>query len=225
MTTEIDSGNKAQTTAVVCTSPSSIVQRKAHSISAYGKSQPYIFCTKEEYRAIFNACESERDRLLVRTLWETGARVSEAIGLRECNIGDGYLLLDNLKQKGKGSKKQVVLNPNSDLCLKLILYCRDKGITGLDRLFAFSKEWAEKIFREASTKAGVYKPAKRQGKEVMAPAWPHTFRHGNAHYLARAGVPGPVIRDNLGHSSLSVTSRYLEFTDVEKRELLKRAEL
>lgn len=44
-------------------------------------------------------------------------------------------------------------------------------------------------------------------------------------YGARPEAEGPVIRDNLGHSSLSVTSRYLEFTDSEKRELLKRVEL
>lgn len=225
MKTEIASGDKAQSIALVCASPSSVRQRKAHAITAFGRSQPYVFCTREEYQAIMAACQSERDRLLVRVLWETGARISEVIGLRECDIGDGYLLLANLKQQGKGSRKQVVLNPNSDLPLKLILYCRSNGIAGLARLFPFTKEWAEKIFREASTKAGVYKPAKRRGQEVMAPAWPHTFRHSNAHYLARGGVPGPVIRDNLGHSSLSVTSRYLEFTDAEKRELLKRVEL
>jgi integrase len=107
------------------------------------------------------------------------------------------------------------------LCLKLILYCRQNGISGLGRLFTFSKEWAENIFREAAKRAGVYKPARRNGREVMAPAWPHTFRHSNAHWLARAGVPGPVIRDNLGHSSLQVTRGYLEFTDQEKREMMK----
>jgi len=225
MVTEIASDTEGQSTALVRISETRVKQTKPHAISAYGKHQPYIFCTKEEYLAISAAAECERDGLLIRTLWETGARVSEAIKLRECDIGDGYLLLDNLKQKREGNKKQVVLSPNSDLCLKLILYCRSNRIAGLDRLFAFTKEWAEKIFREASTKAHVYKPARRKGKEVMAPAWPHTFRHSNAHYLARAGVPGPIIRDNLGHSSLSVTSRYLEFTDAEKRELLKRVEL
>lgn len=201
-----------------------VTQRKTRAIAAYGRRQPYVFCTKEEYRAILDACGSERDRLLVRTLWETGARVSEVIALRECDIGDGYLLLPNLKQR-KQVTKQVVLNPNSDLCLKLILYCRQNDISGLARVFPFSKEWAEAIFREASTKAGVYKPARRKGKMAMAPAWPHTFRHSNAHWLARSGVPGPVIRDNLGHSSLHVTSRYLEFTSEEKREMMRRAEL
>jgi integrase len=201
-----------------------VIQRKTRAIAVYGRRQPYIFCTREEYLAILEACVSERDRLLVRTLWETGARVSEVIALRECDIGDGYLLLPNLKQ-GKPTTKQVVLNPNSDLCLKLILHCRQNSISGLARVFPFSKEWAESIFREAAKKAGVYKPARRNGREVMAPAWPHTFRHSNAHWLARAGVPGPVIRDNLGHSSLQVTSRYLEFTDQEKREMMKGAEL
>jgi integrase/recombinase XerD len=227
MTEQSNSDDRGQTTALVRTSPSSVVQRKAHAISAYGRSQPYIFCTREEYLAIFNACTSERDALLIRALWETGARVSEIIALRECDIGDGYLILPNLKQRegSKNIRKQVMLNPGSDLLVKLLLYCRKNDIAGLARLWPFSKEWAEKIFREASTKAGVYKPARRNRKEVMAPAWPHTFRHSNAHYLARSGVPGPIIRDNLGHSSLQVTSRYLEFTSAERREAMRRAEL
>lgn len=212
------------TTAIVPTSPTSVMQRKTRAIAAYGRRQPYIFCTLEEGHAIIDAASTERDRLLLRTLWETGARISEVIALRECDIGDGYLILPNLKQ-GKPTTKQVVLNPNSDLCLKLILYCRQNHISGLERLFPFTKEWAESIFREAAKKAGVYKPARRKGREVMAPAWPHTFRHSNAHWLARAGVPGPVIRDNLGHSSLQATSRYLEFTSEEKREMMQRAEL
>ena len=144
-----------------------VTQRKTRALAAYGRKQPYIFCTREEYRAILEACQSERDRLLVRTLWETGARVSEVIALRECDIGDGYLLLPNLKQ-GKPTTKQVVLNPNSDLCLKLILYCRQHGISGLARVFPFSKEWAETIFRDASRRAGVYKPAKRNGNSKIA---------------------------------------------------------
>ena len=49
-----------------------ITQRKTRPIAAYGQKQPYVFCTKEEYRSILDACKSERDRLVIRTLWETG---------------------------------------------------------------------------------------------------------------------------------------------------------
>jgi len=161
----------AGTTAIVPTSPTSVMQRKARAMAAYGQRQPYIFCTLEEGHSIIDAATTERDQLLLRTLWETGSRVSEVIADRECNIGDGYLLLPNLKQR-KCTAKQVVLNPNSDLCLKLILYCRQNTISGLGRTFPFSKEWAESIFREAAKKAGVYKPARRKGQEIMTPAWP-----------------------------------------------------
>jgi len=216
--------NHRDGTALVPSSPTSVTQRKSRAMVAYGRRQPYIFCTLEEGHAIMAAGGTERDQLLIRSLWETGARVSEVIALRHCDIGEGYLLLPNLKQRAQATK-QVVLNPNSDLCLKLLLYCQNNGVWGTARLFGFSKEWAERLFSLAATKAGVYKPARRNGQQIMAPAWPHCFRHSNAHHLARAGVPGPVIRDNLGHSSLQVTSRYLEFTSEEKRELLRRAEL
>lgn len=224
MEKRLDRTDGTGTTALVSTLPSSVVQRKTRAMVAYGRRQPYIFCTLEEGHAIIAVAGTERDQLLLRSLWETGARVSEVIALRHCDIGEGYLLLPNLKQRVQATK-QIVLNPSSDLCLKLLLYCQNNGVWGTARLFGFSKEWAERLFSLAATKAGVYKPARRNGQEIMAPAWPHCFRHSNAHHLARAGVPGPVIRDNLGHSSLQVTSRYLEFTDQEKREMMKRAEL
>lgn len=224
MNEQAGSADSAATGLVVHSSQLSETPRRARALAAYGARQPYIFCTLEEGHAIIDAAGSERDRLLLRVLWETGARVSEVVALRECDVGDGYLLLPNLKQR-RDATKQVVLSPNSDLCLKLVLYCRQSGVSGLVRVFPFTAAWAESIFRRAAVEAGVYKPARRNGREVMAPAWPHTFRHSNAHHLARAGVPGPVIRDNLGHSSLQVTSRYLEFTDLEKREMLRRVTL
>ncbi len=38
---------------------------------------------------------------------------------------------------------------------------------------------------------------------------PHALRHSHAAELAWARVPAPFIRDQLGHSSLTVTDRYL----------------
>jgi len=38
---------------------------------------------------------------------------------------------------------------------------------------------------------------------------PHQLRHAHAAELVAAAVPMPVIRDQLGHSSLAVTDRYL----------------
>jgi site-specific recombinase XerD len=47
---------------------------------------------------------------------------------------------------------------------------------------------------------------------------PHGLRHTHAAELAREGVPINVIRDQLGHSSLAVTDRYLR--DVAPADLI-----
>ena len=38
----------------------------------------------------------------------------------------------------------------------------------------------------------------------------HDLRHAYGTWLAEAGTDGPTIRDVMGHSSLTVTSRYLQ---------------
>jgi integrase len=47
---------------------------------------------------------------------------------------------------------------------------------------------------------------------------PHRLRHTHAAELVAEGMPMPVIRDQLGHSSLAVTDRYLR--GVAPREVI-----
>jgi integrase len=49
--------------------------------------------------------------------------------------------------------------------------------------------------------------ARKAGVEKRVHA--HGLRHTHAHDLAREGKPAHLIRDQLGHSSLSTTDRYL----------------
>lgn len=41
----------------------------------------------------------------------------------------------------------------------------------------------------------------------------HAFRHGRVSVLQASGVPGDLVREWVGHSSLKTTSRYTHFTD------------
>ena len=53
--------------------------------------------TPEEVRAVIAAAATERDRLLLRTLWATGGRVSEVLALRAQDVRRDALVLPNLK--------------------------------------------------------------------------------------------------------------------------------
>ena len=61
------------------------------------------YLTPEEAHLLIDAAETERDRLLLELLWETGVRVSEAIFLRLESVGR-----DGIRVAGKGGTERVV---------------------------------------------------------------------------------------------------------------------
>jgi site-specific recombinase XerD len=155
-----------------------------------------------------------RDHALLVFLYNTGARVSEAIELRE-----RQLHLRRPKQVrifGKGGKER---------------FCPlwSETTTALHRLLADSTGPEHLVFRNARggalSRDGV---AYIIAKHVDAAAQkmpelrrrlvsPHVFRHSCAVALLQAGVDVTVIRDYLGHASVATTSRYIT-TNLQTRQ-------
>ena len=50
----------------------------------------------------------------------------------------------------------------------------------------------------------------------------HDLRHTYGSWLAQSGASGPIIRDAMGHSNLSVTSRYLHTVQPHVRAAVRR---
>jgi len=53
----------------------------------------------------------------------------------------------------------------------------------------------------------------------LAPAGLHAFRHGRVSVLQANGVPGDLVREWVGHSSLRTTSRYTHFRDDFRKQI------
>jgi integrase/recombinase XerD len=68
-----------------------------------------------------------------------------------------------------------------------------------DRVFSIAERQGHNIVKAAAAAAGL-------SEDVSA----HWLRHSNATHAADAGCPIHVIRDNHGHSSLAVTSGYIQ---------------
>lgn len=75
------------------------------------------FITEEFYQDILKRCTYDRQRLLVRTLYETGLRISEAIGITIFTIKPNELIIDKQyyngafqKLKTKGSYRSVPIS-------------------------------------------------------------------------------------------------------------------
>ncbi|MGA2990903.1 MAG: tyrosine-type recombinase/integrase [Candidatus Korobacteraceae bacterium] len=175
----------------------------------------------EEARSVIAAVDPQsqqagRDRALLLFLYNTGARVSEALAvhLRE-------LRLDRPQQVrlfGKGRKERICpLWPETAAALRQIA-----NVESAD----------EPIFRNAGdaplTRDGVaYLLDKyvRRASETLPQLrtrriTPHVMRHSCAVALLQAGVDVSVIRDYLGHASVSTTSRYITTNLKMKREVL-----
>ena len=176
----------------------------------------------EQARAVIAAVDPKsasglRDRALLLFLYNTGARVSEALGvhLRE-------LHLDRPRQVrlfGKGRKERLCpLWPETAEALRRIVNA-DSG--------------EQPVFRNARggllTRDGVaYLLGKYVGRasESMPHlrtlrVTPHVMRHSCAVALLQAGVDVSVIRDYLGHASVATTSRYITANLKMKRDVLE----
>ena len=82
---------------------------------------PY-YLTPEEAHPLINSTENERDRLLLRLLWETGVRVSEAIRIQ---LGD--VARDGIRVLGKGGVERVVFIQDS-LVTAILFYAQEMAL-------------------------------------------------------------------------------------------------
>ncbi|NER28407.1 MAG: tyrosine-type recombinase/integrase [Symploca sp. SIO1C4] len=142
----------------------------------------------------------QRDKLLLKTLYYTGARVSEVCNLiwRDVhpNRDSGQISLF-----GKGGKGRVVRIPASlyqeleqfraNASIDAPVFPSQKGNKGLQR------DRIHEIVRAAGERIGI--------KGVS----PHWLRHAHASHSLERNAPIHLVQQTLGHSSIATTSKYL----------------
>jgi integrase len=75
-------------------------RQNARSVrSAHKRWQPPEGLSPQDVQAVIDAATRERDRLLLRVLWATGARVSEVLALRPMDVQRDHLVLPNRKNE------------------------------------------------------------------------------------------------------------------------------
>jgi site-specific recombinase XerD len=161
-----------------------------------------------------------RDHALLLFLFNTGARISEALDVR---IED--LSLSQPKQvrlRGKGNKIRLCpLWGETVTDLRRLLNSRpvDPGepIFRSVRGNSLTRDGAAGILTKYVTRAARTAPALLRRKIT-----PHTMRHGCAAALLQGGVDITVIRDYLGHANVATTSRYITTNLKMKRDALEK---
>jgi integrase/recombinase XerD len=187
--------------------------------------QPLIgYLSREHIEAILAAPDrttwtGQRDRVMLATLYNTGARVSELTGML---VGD--LTLEpsaSVRIRGKGRKERSIpLWPDTAAQLK-------------GWLRAYPRPPEQPLFPNRSggqlTRIGLTERLKLAAKRAAEQfpelnkrrIFPHLLRHSIAMHMLQAGVDITVIALWLGHESPTTTHRYVEADLAMKEKALQ----
>jgi integrase/recombinase XerC len=139
-----------------------------------------------------------RDRAVLETLYSTGIRASELVGINFEDINRNDHLI---RIRGKGRKERIV----------------PVGCNALDAIDAYSALKKDKGISVFTGPSGNRLTARtvqrilgnyRKKLGLSQKASPHTLRHSFATHLLESGADLRAIQELLGHASLSTTQRY-----------------
>lgn len=159
-----------------------------------------------------------RDRALLETLYATGCRASEVVGLK---VADLYLDAMFCKAFGKGSKQRLVpLGSKAVGALRAYLgEGRTVEAAAAPAEYVFLSRGGKKIDREMLW-AIVKKYVKRT--DLPKKTSPHTLRHSFATHLLSGGADLRAVQEMLGHASIGTTQIYTHVDRNRLKELHKK---
>lgn len=205
---------------------------------------PYIY-SHEEIAGIFKACDALRLRqlqmssciismpALVRLLYGTGLRISEALALKDedVNLKDQYLRVKDCKN----GKERII--PISDsllaVCKDYINYrnqlplgrCPERFFVRLDGKGC--KGGVRTWFKQCLQEAGIPYTGRKHGPRIHDLR--HTFAVTSMAGMAEAGidlyVSLPILSTYLGHQSLGATEHYVRLTASMYPDLIKDVDM
>jgi len=169
-------------------------------------SLPY-YLTKRQLALLREvAKDNTRNRAIVETLFATGVRISELLGIR----------LEDIKwetrqiwiREGKGSKERFVLFSHE--CAE-----RLKNYLELRKMksdYLFSNPSGKPITRHI-----VQLTFRRYSETLGFKVTPHTLRHTFAAYLTEKGMEFTYIQELLGHANINSTRIYTRLMNQERK--------
>jgi len=162
-----------------------------------------------------------RDRAIMETLYSTGIRVSELVGL---NMDDVDFLGEVVHIRGKGKKERI--SPIGTSALQVIQHYmefrskRAQSNPNFDSKVLF----VNKHGRRLSTRSVRRKMDKYLKMAGLDPSIsPHTLRHSFATHMLNNGADLRSVQELLGHQSLSTTQVYTHLTTKKLKEVYDKA--
>ena len=176
------------------------------------------FLTEEEIKKFVEspAMDKEaglRDRAILETLYSTGIRVSELVGL---NLEQVDFISNIVKVAGKGKKERLV--PIGNHALTAIREYIEKRKYKTDVLF-LNKNGTRLTTRSVCNITDKY--IRLTG--LRSKLSPHALRHSFATHLLNRGADLRSVQELLGHVNLSTTQIYTHMTTEKLRSVYEKA--
>jgi len=183
------------------------------------------FLETDEILALLNTpdptqLQGKRDRAILETLYSSGLRVSELVGL---NVEDVDFVSESVRVRGKGKReRQTPVGRHALQAIRDYLSARDApGTPPIQdpRALFLNRFGARLTSRSVARMLEVC--IARCG--LAGKVSPHTLRHTFATHLLNNGADLRAVQELLGHSSLASTQVYAHVTTDRLRKLYDKA--
>jgi integrase/recombinase XerD len=167
--------------------------------------------TREEIRAMEAAAVTERDKLIIRVLADTGMRTGELVGLRLSDLQERNRLhfLRITRAKG-GDERAAPIMP--DLARRLRRYAeKGRPADAPERIFVALRRSPDG-HTASLHESGVLQMIRDVGARarIAKRVYPHLFRHSFITEALRRGMNPLLVAKIVGHSSLAMIQRNYE---------------
>ena len=159
--------------------------------------------------------EGVRDKLVLTMFYETGIRLSELISLGDADVD---LFSCALKVTGKRNKQRIIpFGGELKSAIEAYLKCRNVAVGGVCEAF-FVRKNGKKLYPML-----VYKLVKQNLSKVvvMKKRSPHVLRHSFATAMLNNEAELEVVKELLGHESVTTTEIYTHTTFEELKSSSK----
>jgi len=157
-----------------------------------------------------------RDRAILETMYSSGARVSEIVGLDLDEIDDSGLV----RVRGKGSKERVV--PLGSFAMRAIQAYLVRTRPMLAELASSNALYLNSRGGRLSRQS-IWSIIQKAGVACELEVSPHSLRHSFATHLIEGGADVRVVQELLGHASVATTQIYTLVTIDTLREVYLNA--
>ena len=172
--------------------------------------------SRGEIDAMESVAQTERDKLIIRILADTGLRASELLGLKASDLVQAPDRGWYIRVLGKGAQERDIPVPR--LAPRILRFARGRQ----GRIFVGLRKRDGEY--QALTLSGLQKLIRHHAKEagITKRVHPHTLRHSFGTYANGRGENVITVAKIMGHSTLAMQMRYAHLSSRDTYDAMGR---